>query len=57
MSMYYAETRADSSGYTKHRVTCRVLMGSPFDNEQVCRVSFHRKNILNFYVLCRNKGR
>jgi hypothetical protein len=34
--MYYAETRADNSGYTNHRVTCLVVMGSPFDSEQVC---------------------
>ena len=39
--MYYAETRADNSGNANHRVTCLVVMGSPFDNEQVCRVSFH----------------
>jgi len=32
ISMYYAETRADNSGYTNHRV---VVMGSPFDSEQV----------------------
>ena len=36
ISMYYAETRADNSGYTNHRVTCLVVMGSPFDSEQVC---------------------
>jgi hypothetical protein len=24
--MYYAETRADNSGYTNHRVTCLVVM-------------------------------
>jgi alanine racemase len=41
ISMNYAETRADNSGYTNHRVTCLIVMGSPFDNEQVCRVSFH----------------
>jgi hypothetical protein len=37
--MYYVETRADNSGYTNHRVTCLVqvvVMGSPFDSEQVC---------------------
>jgi hypothetical protein len=33
--MYYAETRADNSGYTNHRVTYLVVMGSPFDSEQV----------------------
>jgi hypothetical protein len=38
--MYYVETRADNSGYTNHRVTCLVVMGSPFDSEQVCWVSF-----------------
>jgi phosphatidate phosphatase APP1 len=27
--MYYAETRADNSGYTNHRVTRLVVMGSP----------------------------
>jgi hypothetical protein len=26
--MYYVETRADNSGYTNHRVTCLVVMGS-----------------------------
>jgi hypothetical protein len=36
ISMYYAETRADNSGYTYHRVTCLVVIGSPFDSEQVC---------------------
>jgi hypothetical protein len=36
--MYYAETRADNSGNTNHRVICLVVMGSPFDNEHVCRV-------------------
>jgi hypothetical protein len=36
ISMYYVETRADNSGYTNHRVTCFVVMGSPFDSEQVC---------------------
>ena len=36
ISMYYAETMADNSGYTNHRVTCLVVMGSPFDSEQVC---------------------
>ena len=39
MSMYYAETRAANSGYANHRVTCLVVIGSPFDSEQVCRVS------------------
>jgi hypothetical protein len=33
ISMYYVETRADNSGYTNHRVTCLVVMGSPFDSE------------------------
>ena len=32
ISMYYAETRVDNSGNTNHRVTCLVVMGSPFDN-------------------------
>jgi hypothetical protein len=36
ISMYYVETRADNSGYTNHSVTCLVVMGSPFDSEQVC---------------------
>ena len=36
MSMYYVKTRADNSGYTNHQVTCLVVMGSPFDSEQVC---------------------
>ena len=27
-----------TSNYDGHRVTCLVVMGSPFDNEQVCRV-------------------
>jgi hypothetical protein len=36
----YTKTRADNSGYTNHRVTCLVVMGSPFDSEQVCWVSF-----------------
>ena len=40
ISMYYVETRADNSGYTNHRVTCLAVMGSPFDSEQVCWVSF-----------------
>ena len=40
ISMYYVETRADNSGYTNHRVTCLVVMGFPFDSEQVCWVSF-----------------
>jgi hypothetical protein len=26
--MYYAETRTDNSGYTNHRVTCLVVIGS-----------------------------
>ena len=38
--MYYAETRADNSGYTNHRVTCLVVMGSLFDSEHACWVSF-----------------
>jgi hypothetical protein len=33
--MYYAERRADNSGYANHRVTCLVVMGSPFDSEHV----------------------
>jgi hypothetical protein len=33
--MYYVETRADISGYTNHRVICHVVIGSPFDSEQV----------------------
>ena len=41
ISMYYVETRADNSGYTNHRVTCLVVMGSPFGSEQVhCMLSF-----------------
>ena len=36
ISMYYAETRTDNSGHTNHRVTCLLVMGSPFDSEQVC---------------------
>jgi hypothetical protein len=36
ISMYYAETREDNSGFSNHRVTCLVVMGSPFDSEQVC---------------------
>jgi hypothetical protein len=32
--MYYVETRADSSGYTNHTVTCLVVMGSPFAKEE-----------------------
>jgi hypothetical protein len=32
--MYYVETRADNSGYANHRLTCLVVMGSPFDSEQ-----------------------
>jgi hypothetical protein len=38
--MYYVETRADNSGYVNDRVTWLVVMGSPFDSEQVCWVSF-----------------
>jgi hypothetical protein len=30
------KTRADNSGYTNHRVTCLVVMGSSFDSEQIC---------------------
>jgi len=37
--MYYVKTRADNSGYTNHRVICLVVMGSPFDSEQVFQVS------------------
>ena len=36
ISMCYDKTREDNSGYTNHRVTCLVVMGSPFDREQVC---------------------
>ena len=36
ISMYYVETREDNSGYTNHRCTCLVVMGSSFDSEQVC---------------------
>jgi hypothetical protein len=36
ISRYYAETRADNSGYTNHRVTCLGVMGSTFDSEQAC---------------------
>jgi hypothetical protein len=39
IAMYYAETRADNSGYANHMVICLVVVGSPFDSEQVCRVS------------------
>ena len=39
ISMFYAETRAYNSGYTNHRVTGLVVMGSPFDSEQVFQVS------------------
>jgi hypothetical protein len=39
ISMYYVETRADNSGYANHRVTCLVVMGSPFHSEQVFQVS------------------
>jgi hypothetical protein len=35
MSIYYVKTRADNSGYTNHKVTCLVVMGFPFDSEQV----------------------
>jgi hypothetical protein len=31
----FVKTRADNSGYANHRVTCLVVMGSPFDSEQV----------------------
>jgi hypothetical protein len=31
--MYYANTRADNSGYTNHRVICLVVIGSSFDRE------------------------
>jgi len=37
--MYYAETRADNSRYTDHRVICLVVIGSSFDSEQVFQVS------------------
>jgi hypothetical protein len=40
--MYYVKTRADNSEYANHKVTCLVVMGSPFDSEQVCSVSFQR---------------
>jgi hypothetical protein len=33
--MYYVETGAENSGYANHRVICIVVMGSPFDSEQV----------------------
>jgi hypothetical protein len=36
ISMYYVETRAEHFGYANLRVTCLVVMGSPFDSEQVC---------------------
>ena len=39
ISMYYAKTRADNSGYTNHRVICLVVIGSSFDSEQVFQVS------------------
>ena len=41
ISMYYmyVETRADNSGYTNHRVIYLVVIGSPFDSEQVFQVS------------------
>ena len=39
ISMYYAETRADNSIFTNHRVTCLGVMGSPFASEQACWVS------------------
>jgi hypothetical protein len=29
------KARTDNSEYTNHRVTCLVVMGSPFDSEQV----------------------
>jgi hypothetical protein len=35
ISMYYAKTRADNSGYTNHRVICLVVIGSSFNSEQV----------------------
>jgi hypothetical protein len=50
--MYYVETRADNSGYTNHRVTCLVVMGSPFDSEQVCWVSFPCYGYTNHRVIC-----
>jgi hypothetical protein len=44
--MYYAKTRADNSGYTNHRVTCLVVMGSfsktqryPFETWNTCSLS------------------
>jgi hypothetical protein len=37
--MYYVETRVDNSGYTNHRVICRVVICSSFDSEQVFQVS------------------
>jgi hypothetical protein len=36
--MYYVETREDNSGYTNHRVTSLVVIGSSFDSEQVFQV-------------------
>jgi hypothetical protein len=39
ISIYHVETRADNSGYTKHRVICLVVIGSSFDSEQLFQVS------------------
>ena len=39
ISMYYIKIRADNSGYTNHRVSCLVVIGSSFDSEQVYQVS------------------
>ena len=32
MSMYYAETRADNSGYANHKIICLVVIVSSFDS-------------------------
>jgi hypothetical protein len=39
MYYMYVETRADNSGYTNHRVIYLVVIGSPFDSEQVIQVT------------------
>jgi hypothetical protein len=31
ISMYYATTRAENSGYANHRVTCLIVMGMKLD--------------------------
>jgi cupin superfamily acireductone dioxygenase involved in methionine salvage len=48
--MYYAETMADNYGYTNHRVTCLVVMDSPFDSEQVWYVEFHYDDEVRFVL-------